>query len=204
MLRTAIFIAVGYLSGSILYARLFCHLFGRSDFMEQSVDGNPGTTNAFLYGGVWCGILTLCGDLLKGIVPVFFYVHHGEAFPENIGLALVVAAPVIGHIFPVFYHFKGGKGIATTFGVLAGLLPNYSALGVFAIAFIFFSIIVKVSPDFYKTIIAYIVTAVAMFFAVKPVAIPIGFCIITVVVLIRLLTSKEEKEKFKLRLLWMK
>lgn len=201
MFRTIIYILVGYVSGSILYARLFCHLFKHDDFMEKSGDKNPGTTNAFLYGGVLCGSLTLIGDLLKGVIPVFLYVHNAPTEPSGLGFALVIAAPVIGHIFPIFHHFKGGKGIATTFGCMLGLLPNFMPLGVLAFTFLFFSLILKISPDFYKTIVAFISASVLMFFKVETTAIAAAFLIITVVVCVRLFLSEEEKEKLKVRLL---
>lgn len=54
-----IYALIGYLSGSVLYAEVFCRIFGRKNAIEQSRDANPGTANAFLYGGFWCGICTL-------------------------------------------------------------------------------------------------------------------------------------------------
>ena len=51
-----IYALIGYLSGSVLYAEVFCGIFGRKNAIEQSRDANPGTANAFLYGGFWCGI----------------------------------------------------------------------------------------------------------------------------------------------------
>lgn len=124
MLGTVMFVILGYLSGSVLYARVFSHVFRKEGMLEQSRDGNPGTANAFLYGGFWCGFLTLLGDLLKGFLPVFLFWHAD--MPEGPHLfwnGLVIAAPVIGHAFPLFYGGRGGKGIAVTFGCLLGLLP---------------------------------------------------------------------------------
>ena len=118
-----IYALIGYLSGSVLYAEVFCGIFGRKNAIEQSRDANPGTANAFLYGGFWCGICTLIFDMAKGFVPVYAYVHMTQMnLAESNGLALVLAAPVAGHIFPVWHHFKGGKGIAVSFGSLLGLI----------------------------------------------------------------------------------
>ena len=119
MSRTLCYVIIGYLSGSILYARVFEKLFHKENMIEGSKDRNPGTANAFMRGGFWCGVLTLCCDMGKGFIPVFFY-HQGEM--TQLGLALVLAAPAIGHIFPLFHKGRGGKGIATTFGSLLGLL----------------------------------------------------------------------------------
>ena len=119
MSRTLCYVIIGYLSGSILYARVFEKLFHKENMIEGSRDRNPGTANAFMRGGFWCGVLTLCCDMGKGFIPVFFY-HQGEM--SQLGLALILAAPAIGHIFPLFHKGRGGKGIATTFGSLLGLL----------------------------------------------------------------------------------
>ena len=70
-MQTILFILFGYLSGSVLYARIFARMFGKKDMLENSRDKNPGTANAFMYGGFSCGFLTLLFDLLMGFVPVF-------------------------------------------------------------------------------------------------------------------------------------
>ena len=142
MLRNIGLILFGYLSGSVLYARVFGKIFQKDILCEQSRDQNPGTANAFLYGGFWCGLLTLVFDLAKGFLPVFLFVRIGVPTPlYPLSLSVGIAAPVIGHILPVFYGFKGGKGIAVTFGCLAGLLPMWQPLVLFAGAFLFFSVV---------------------------------------------------------------
>ena len=150
MLGTVMFVILGYLSGSVLYARVFSHVFRKEGMLEQSRDGNPGTANAFLYGGFWCGFLTLLGDLLKGFLPVFLFWHAD--MPEGPRLfwnGLVIAAPVIGHAFPLFYGGRGGKGIAVTFGCLLGLLPLWRPVAALAVFFLFFSVAdhAPLSPD---------------------------------------------------------
>ena len=74
MLISLCFTAFGYLCGSILFARVYGALFGK-DLISNSTDGNPGTSNAFIYGGMLCGTLTLLGDLIKGFLPVFLYLY---------------------------------------------------------------------------------------------------------------------------------
>ena len=71
MLHDSMYIWLGYLSGSVLYARIFSRLFQKENMLEQSKDHNPGTANAFMYGGFWCGLLTLLFDLGKGFFPVY-------------------------------------------------------------------------------------------------------------------------------------
>lgn len=77
-------------------------------------------------GGFLCGTLTLLGDLAKGFLPVFCCVWTTSRLGiyMTAGLALVMTAPVIGHAFPVYHRFQGGKGIAVSFGSLLGLFPD--------------------------------------------------------------------------------
>lgn len=203
MLRTIIFIIWGYLSGSVLYAQVSAGLFKKEKMVENSKDQNPGTANAFLYGGFWCGLFTLLGDLLKGFLPVFLFLHGGEPRYRDTFLdALVIAAPVIGHAFPLFYGFKGGKGIAATFGCLAGLFPMWQPLAALAVFFIFFSVVLRVTPHFHRTLTAYLCALVSFFCMESGETIRMGFLIITVTVCVRMLASKEEKEKMGVSLLW--
>ena len=135
MNRYLMYVIAGYLSGSVLYARVFLQLFGKADEYRQSKDENPGTANAFAYGGFACGVLTLAGDMLKGFLPVWLFLHSGEDITP-VTLALVLLAPVLGHAFSCFYGLRGGKGIAVavgclfvTFGVMGALLE----IAVFAV-----------------------------------------------------------------------
>lgn len=117
-------------------------------------------------------------------------------------LALVLAAPVVGHAFPLWHHFKGGKGIATTFGVLMGLLPLWKPLILFALIFVFFSVIIQVQPHMYRTVVTYLVTLVWLI-SRFPLGVWGGFSLISGTVLLRLHMSKEERERLAVKLLWM-
>lgn len=193
----------GYLSGSVLYARVFMRLFGREAELSQSKDGNPGTANAFQYGGFWCGLLTLIGDLMKGAVPVHFFMRWlAETALPWIWAAVILAAPVIGHAFPVFYQFKGGKAIAVTFGCLLGLLPLWQPFMILAVFFIVFSVAVRVTPHFYRTIAAYLCACIYLLFYCPQPAVVMGFLIMACVVCLRLYMSQEEKERMRIQL-WM-
>ena len=154
MTRFLFFITLGYLSGSVLFARIFAGLMGK-DILGNSKDENPGTSNAFQYGGFFCGMGTLLGDLFKGFLPVWLFLRGEDPAPA-LALSLVMAAPVVGHAFPVFYGFRGGKGIAVSFGCLLGLLPQWQPLGSFIGSFLFFSLVVRISPHFQRTIAAYL------------------------------------------------
>ncbi len=106
-----------YLLGSVSSAIVIARLFGLKDPREVG-SGNPGATNILRYGGKKAAILTLLGDVLKGVVPVLLAHVLGVA---SVFLALTVLAVFLGHVFPVFHGFKGGKGVATAFGALVAL-----------------------------------------------------------------------------------
>ena len=202
-MRTALFSLLGYLSGSVLYARVFARVFRKEEMIEKSKDKNPGTANAFLYGGFWCGCLTLLFDLLKGFVPVYLYLRCvGRTIPDGYGLSLVLAAPVVGHAFPVFYRGRGGKGIAVTFGCLLGLLPMWQPVGALIVFFLFFSGILRITPHLKRTLVVYVCTLCSLLYRGQT-SVLIGFAMITAVVSLRMYLSTEEKERMKVRLLWM-
>lgn len=203
-MRTFLFVLFGYISGSVLYANIFSKLFGKEDMMKKSKDKNPGTANAFMYCGVWCGIFTLCCDLLKGILPVHLYLKGMMLEESNtILLSVVIAAPVVGHIYSLFHGFKGGKGIAVTFGCMIGVVPNWTPVLLLAGFFIFYSLVLQIRPHFYRTIITYVSTLVALvFIETELIGLNIGFLIIVVAVCIRMHYSSEEREKLQVHLLW--
>jgi glycerol-3-phosphate acyltransferase PlsY len=106
-----------YLLGSVSSAIVIARLFGLKDPREVG-SGNPGATNILRYGGKKAAILTLLGDVLKGAVPVL--IAHALGVDSMI-LALTMLAAFLGHVFPVFHGFKGGKGVATAFGALVAM-----------------------------------------------------------------------------------
>lgn len=202
MTAALLFALAGYLCGGVLFARLAADLFGKAAILTDSPDGNPGTANAFTYGGFWCGVLVLCGDLIKGFLPVRLYLKSAAASHEPLLLALVLAAPVIGHAFPLFYRFQGGKGITVTFGCLLGLAPSWRPALTLALTFIFFSLIIRIQPHSHRTAVTYLCAAIGM--ALGPVAPGVlpGFCLMTAVVLLRLSLSKEARRKPEVKPLW--
>lgn len=121
-----LFIPMAYLLGSLSSAVITSRLMGLPDPREEG-SKNPGATNVLRLGGKKAAIITLVGDLLKGVVPLT--VAKAWNAEESV-LALVGLAAFLGHLYPVFFGFKGGKGAATALGVLAG----YSWLvGLFAL-----------------------------------------------------------------------
>lgn len=198
------FLLIGYLSGSILYARIFGYLFKHKDITQNTKDNNPGTANAFINGGFFCGICTLVCDLLKGFVPVFIYLRY-EYSPDmgELALAFIFIMPVLGHMFPVFHRFNGGKAIAVSFGSLLGGFPYIYPALVLAFFFILFSVIIRISPHYYRTIGTYACTALYFIFTKEKLAIKLAVIFITLLINLKLLHSNEEREQFKVNLLWM-
>ncbi|WP_174626327.1 glycerol-3-phosphate 1-O-acyltransferase PlsY [Candidatus Methylobacter favarea] len=109
-------VPVAYLVGSISSAIIICRLLGLPDPRRQG-SGNPGATNVMRIGGKKAAAITLLGDLLKGLIPV--YIAKLMEMPAE-SLALTGLAAFLGHLYPVFFSFKGGKGVATSIGVLLG------------------------------------------------------------------------------------
>lgn len=204
MARSLLYTGFGYLCGSILFARLFGMLLRGKDITQESVDGNPGTANAFLYGGFLCGILTLCGDLLKGFLPVWMYLRRAPLSACQTALIPVMAAPVIGHLFPLFGRIKGGKGIAVTFGCLLGLAPELRPVLILAFVFIFLSAVVRVTPHYDRTIWTYRCVAAGMLFLLENRYIAAAFLLISLAVNGRMHLSDEKREKCQVKLLWMR
>ncbi|MFI3186829.1 MAG: glycerol-3-phosphate 1-O-acyltransferase PlsY, partial [Methylococcaceae bacterium] len=105
-----------YLIGSISSAIIICRLMGLPDPREQG-SGNPGATNVMRIGGKKAAAITLLGDMLKGLIPV--YAVNALGLPVELVAATGLAA-FMGHLYPIFFDFKGGKGVATSVGVLLG------------------------------------------------------------------------------------
>jgi acyl phosphate:glycerol-3-phosphate acyltransferase len=112
-----------YLIGSLSFAVIVSRLMGLSDPRTYG-SGNPGATNVLRSGNKAAAILTLVFDALKGFVPVLLVDQFGARWGLGAGtVALVGLAAFLGHLWPVFFRFQGGKGVATAAGVLLGMNP---------------------------------------------------------------------------------
>lgn len=110
-------VVFAYLLGSLSTAIIVCKLMGLPDPRTQG-SNNPGATNVLRLGGKKAAAITLAGDLLKGLIPVL--IAHVVTDSSNV-IAAVALAAFVGHLFPVFFGFQGGKGVATALGVLLGV-----------------------------------------------------------------------------------
>jgi glycerol-3-phosphate acyltransferase PlsY len=117
MTQDLLLIAFAYLLGSVSSAIIVCKAMGLPDPRTQG-SNNPGATNVLRIGGKKAAAITLLGDSLKGLIPMLA-AHLLQAPPPL--LAVTGMAAFLGHLYPVFFAFKGGKGVATTLGVQFGL-----------------------------------------------------------------------------------
>jgi glycerol-3-phosphate acyltransferase PlsY len=154
-------IVVAYLIGSLSFAVILSRLMGMADPRTYG-SGNPGATNVLRSGNKAAAMLTLVLDTLKGYVPAMLVL----AFGTRLGLgettaALVGLAAFLGHVWPVFFRFRGGKGVATAAGVLMALNPllAIATLASFVLIVAFFryvslaSIVAAVFAPFYQMLI---------------------------------------------------
>jgi glycerol-3-phosphate acyltransferase PlsY len=117
---TGFFIALfGYLLGSIPTGLIVTKLFSKVD-PRLSGSKNIGATNIYRTAGRTLGVLTLLGDVIKGALPVSIALWSGLS---SVWIAVAGLSPVVGHIFPIFLGFKGGKGVATALGVYFVISP---------------------------------------------------------------------------------
>lgn len=118
-----IFAVAAYLIGSVSFAVVVSKLMGLPDPHSYG-SGNPGATNVLRTGNKKAAILTLIGDALKGWLAVWLAARFGPAYGLNeTGLAMVALAVFLGHLFPVYHRFAGGKGVATAAGILLAIDP---------------------------------------------------------------------------------
>ena len=139
LIITLILTVFAYLLGSISSAIITCKLMGLQD-PRTTGSRNPGATNVLRLGGKKAAIITLFGDMLKGLVPVLIAAQFGV---DNLTLALVGFFAFLGHIFPLYYGFKGGKGVATYFGVILGL--NWQVGLIALIIWLIVALLLKIS-----------------------------------------------------------
>ena len=123
-MNALIFAALGYLLGSLPFAVIVSKAFGLAD-PRTFGSGNPGATNVLRSGNKLAALLTLLGDAAKGWLAMLL---AGLLGADATGAAVAGVAAFLGHVFPVFLRFKGGKGVATALGVLIGIDGMIAAL----------------------------------------------------------------------------
>jgi len=120
-MATIIFVVAAYLIGSLSFAVIVSRMFGLPDPHSYG-SGNPGATNVLRTGKRLAAALTLVGDTGKGALAVVLARHFAADYGVDMtGIALVTVAVFLGHLYPVFFGFKGGKGVATALGILCAV-----------------------------------------------------------------------------------
>lgn len=147
-------LAAAYLLGSISSAILVCRVMGLPDPRTVG-SNNPGATNVLRVGGKKAAALTLFGDMLKGFLPALAGYLLGL---EPLQLALVGFAAFLGHLYPLFFGFQGGKGVATALGAFFGM--HWLLGGAVALTWLLFAKVFKIS-----SLAALIATALAVPYA---------------------------------------
>lgn len=150
-------IAGSYLLGSVSFAVVVSRLFGLADPRSYG-SGNPGATNVLRSGSRAAALITLLGDATKGAVAVLLVRTLGPSLGVGeFGVALAALAAFVGHLYPVFFGFHGGKGVATFLGALLALNP---AVGVAAcLAWLIVALLLR-----YSSLASLIAAAIAPFF----------------------------------------
>jgi len=137
MIEILVIILLSYISGSIPFGLVFTKIFINKDIRKIG-SGNIGATNVLRTGNKYLAAATLILDALKGYIPIIITKHY---FPELIELSCI--STFLGHLFPVWLKFKGGKGVATYLGIITGLSTQLCFLFVFT--WIIISLIFKYS-----------------------------------------------------------
>jgi glycerol-3-phosphate acyltransferase PlsY len=188
-------IPAGYLFGSVSTAIIVCRLMGLPDPRTEG-SGNPGATNVARLGGKKAAALTLVGDMLKGLIPVLI-AHAMHAGP--VILAATALAAFLGHLYPVFFGFQGGKGVATALGVIYGL---YWPVGLLTTA-VWLGMALLFRYSSLAALIAILLTPLGFLWLWPEPAIIIAMCVLTVLLYWRhrsnianLLSGKEGKISF--------
>ena len=189
MIYAVLSVILAYLLGSISFAIIFSKIFMKKDVRELG-SGNAGTTNVMRVGGFKLGALTFLGDVLKGFVAcligklVFLNALADEKWAIY-GAFLCGLACMLGHVFPVFFQFKGGKGIATSVGIFAiccwpAILIGLAvfALGVLITKIVSISSIAAAITVVFGTMIFHFINEPALFWPQAVVAAVMGVLVI--------------------------
>lgn len=149
-------IVCAYLIGSISAAIIVCKILNLPDPRTQG-SNNPGATNVLRIGGKKAAAVVLIGDGLKGVIPVLIAQYLNIGLLE---LAFVAMAAFLGHVYPIFFGFKGGKGVATFIGALLAL--NYLVGLSFILTWLFIAKVLKISS--LSALIATLLTPIYFYF----------------------------------------
>ncbi len=182
----------GFLLGGVMFCERIPLRFAKKDIYEISVDNNPGVFNVFKHCGKKVGAVCLFLDLAKGAVPVLIASLLMDT--NNIAFTMTLVAPVLGHAVGLFNRLHGGKGIATSFGVMLGLIP-VTWIGIVSLVtlFVLFSFIIKLNPASRRSVLVFVLNALVCGIVIAVIGLPfaaVGCIGISAVVVVKFLFSK--------------
>lgn len=191
-LNIILFTAIAYLIGSISTAIITCRIMGLDD--PRTIGSrNPGATNVLRHGNKKAAIITLTGDMLKGLIPVLLVTQFQA---DALTIALVGLFAFLGHIFPVYYGFKGGKGVATYYGVIFGM--NWQ-VGIIAVS-LWLAVAALLRISSVSALVSITVTPFLLWYFSQSIELSIVVALMTILVIWRhlsnirsLIQGKEEK-----------
>jgi glycerol-3-phosphate acyltransferase PlsY len=189
----------GYLLGSVLFARVIPMILQNKDICELSDDGNPGVFNAFSVCGWKVGALCLAFELGKGFLPVYAVVKWLNV--AGVLLTAVMVATVMGHAFPVFNRFRGGKCIAVIFGELIALLWITPVCLVLAVLYILFSTVIKINPNRRRSIVTFAVfipIAILLELHLNQIAVAVGCTAVSLIAIYKHLNDHSKSERTRI------
>ncbi len=170
----SILVILAYLLGSASAAIITCKIMGKPDPRTQGSQ-NPGATNVMRYAGKKAAAITLLGDLLKGLIPVAI----GHYLDLSWGwLILFGIVAFLGHLYPIFFGFKGGKGVATALGVYFGLNPLVGVL--IGLTWLISSLVFNISS--LSALIACLLAPLYFFWVTGSMDLFLGLSLITVLI----------------------
>ena len=206
---TGIILLIAYAIGSVNFSVIFSRKFAGFDVREKG-SGNAGTTNVLRTVGKKAALLTLICDILKGIIAIGIAILVGKIIKfDNIALLIQIAgiAVIIGHTYPIFFEFRGGKGVATALGVL--LLSNWQigcvclVFGLLTIAFTRMVSAGSIAAAILFPIITLFMGGISPYYLVEGNYFIYSVCLAAIVVfnhrtnIMRILNGSENKLSFK-------
>jgi glycerol-3-phosphate acyltransferase PlsY len=177
MLESAALILFAYLLGSISSAIVLSKIMGFKDPRSEG-SNNPGATNVLRIAGKKAAFLTLVGDCLKGLIPVLI-ARWLEADP--LVVALTAFAAFSGHCFPVFFHFRGGKGVATAIAATVGF--NWIAGAILIAIWLVFAMVFRISS--LAAIISFCVLPLLIYWREQDLQVSIVFVALSIILIWR-------------------
>lgn len=190
------FIVGGFLLGSVLFSKIIPKIAVGKNICELGSDGNPGAANVFMKCGKKLGAVCLAADMLKGFLPAFLAFLFLDY--NSLLFALVMISPIVGHALGIFNKFHGGKCIATSFGVLIGILPITRVGFLLAAVYILFSTLIKIKPNSRRSILSFGIFAAGALIILQlqnKYSIALGCIAISAIAILKHLHRFERKEE---------